>query len=86
MSKDDTDTHLRYGQGVLIKGFKESDDEGILTSRGFADTGAKYETVEDILYFKNYRNGIFQILPAGNFEISDELLKLEDQVTLTSEE
>jgi hypothetical protein len=28
-----------------------------------------------LLYFKNYRNSIFQILPAGNFELSDELQK-----------
>lgn len=30
-----------------------------MTVRGFADTRANYETISDILYFKNYRNGIF---------------------------
>lgn len=28
-----------------------------------------------MLYFKNYRNAIFQIIPAANFEINDELRK-----------
>jgi hypothetical protein len=28
-----------------------------------------------LLFFKNYRNSIFQILPAGNFELNDELQK-----------
>ena len=42
MSKDETDTHLKYGQGILIKGFKEKDDIGFLTAKGFADATAKY--------------------------------------------
>ena len=42
MSKDETDTHLKYGQGILIKGFKEKDDIGYLTAKGFADATAKY--------------------------------------------
>ncbi len=68
---------LRYGQGILLKGFKEKkDDIGFLTAKGFADTMAKYETFRDILYFKNYRNAIFQIIPAANFEINDELRKI----------
>lgn len=63
---------MRFGQGILIEGFKAvGDDRGLLTAKGFADVKAKYETYDDILYFKNYRNGIFQILPAGNFELSD---------------
>ena len=69
MSKDETDTHLRYGQGIIIKGYKPEKDEGegFMTVRGFADIRANYETISDILYFKNYRNGIFEFLPAGNF-------------------
>lgn len=68
MSKSDTDTHLRFGQGILIQGYKEKDNDlGFLTAKGFADIKTKYETYDDVLYFKNYRNAIFQILPAGNF-------------------
>ena len=51
-----------------------------MTVRGFADTRANYETISDVLFFKNYRNGIFQFLPAGNFEINDELFKLKSKV------
>ena len=46
---------------------------GYLTAQGFADIKVKYETSDDTLYFKNYRNSLFQILPAGNFELNDEL-------------
>jgi hypothetical protein len=43
MSKDEKDTHLRYGQGILIQGYKEKDlDLGFLTAKGFADIKAKY--------------------------------------------
>ena len=78
MSKDEKDDFLRYGQGILLRGFKSEDernDIGFLTAKGFADTTAKYETYKNILYFKNYRNAIFQIIPAANFEINDELRK-----------
>jgi len=44
---------------------------------------AKYETFKNILYFKNYRNAIFQIIPAANFEINDELRKFQE---ISSEE
>ena len=44
-----------------------------MTAKGFADTRARFETYDDILYFKNYRNAIFQILPASSFDINDEL-------------
>ena len=68
MSKDQHDDFLRYGQGILLKGFNQGKaDEGFLTAKGFADIAAKYETYKDILYFKNYRNAIFQIVPAANF-------------------
>jgi hypothetical protein len=61
---------------VLIEGFKTDGlDQGFLTAQGFADIKAKYETYDDLLFFKNYRNSIFQILPAGNFELNDELQK-----------
>jgi len=34
---------LKFGQGVLIKGFKtEGNDQGFLTAQGFADIKAKY--------------------------------------------
>jgi len=63
---------LKFGQGILIQGYKEkNNDRGFLTAKGFADIKAKYETFDDVLYFKNYRNGIFQMLPAGNFELND---------------
>jgi hypothetical protein len=78
MSKDEKDDYLRYGQGILLRGFKaerERSDIGFLTAKGFADTTAKYETYKNLLYFKNYRNAIFQIIPAANFEINDELRK-----------
>lgn len=70
MSKDEKDDYLRYGQGILLRGFKseaERSDIGFLTAKGFADTTAKYETYKNLLYFKNYRNAIFQIIPAANF-------------------
>ena len=44
---------------------------GLLTTKGYADEKAKYETYSNILYFQNYRDAIFQIIPAGNFEIHD---------------
>lgn len=63
---------MKFGQGILIQGYKEkNNDRGFLTAKGFADIKAKYETFDDVLYFKNYRNGIFQMLPAGNFELND---------------
>ena len=67
---------MKYGQGIIIEGFKtEGVDTGYLTAQGFADVNVKYETSDDILFFKNYRNSLFQILPKGNFELSDELEK-----------
>ena len=43
MSKDEKDTYLRYGQGILLRGFTDNkDDVGFLTAKGFADTTAKY--------------------------------------------
>lgn len=84
MSKDEHDDYLRYGQGILIKGFTSiEEDAGFLTAKGFADTTAKYETFKNILYFKNYRNALFQIIPAANFEINDELRKFQE---ISSEE
>ena len=44
-----------------------------MTTKGFADTRARFQTYDDILYFKNYRNAIFQILPASSFDINDQL-------------
>lgn len=41
MSKQEFDTHLRYGQGILIKGYKE-ESNGIMTTKGFADTRARF--------------------------------------------
>ena len=67
MSRDEADPFLKFGQGILIEGFKTDDFQGLLTAKGFADPQAKYETYSDILYFKNYRNAIFQILPSSNF-------------------
>mgnify|MGYP000876432740 CR=1 FL=1 len=77
MSKKEFDTHLRFGQGLLIQGFRAGEDGsmGLLTVKGYADKNVKYETYQDILYFQNYRDAIFQIIPAGNFEINDELTK-----------
>ena len=54
-----------------------------MTAKGFADTTAKYETFKNIFFFKNYRNTIFQIVPAANFEINDELRKVQE---ITQEE
>ncbi len=43
MSKQEFDTHLKFGQGILIEGFKtEGEDKGFLTAQGFADIKAKY--------------------------------------------
>ena len=78
MSKDESETYLKFGQGILIEGFKNDDHTGFLTAKGFADSQAKYETYDNILYFKNYRNAIFQILPSSNFEINDELRKARE--------
>ena len=70
--KDQNDKFLRFGQGILIQGYNPG-SEGVLTAKGFADIRALFETYDDILYFKNYRNSIFQILPASSFDIHDEL-------------
>lgn len=77
MSKDQSNTCLRYGQGILAKGYNEG-SEGVLTAKGFADIRALFETYDDVLYFKNYRNSIFQILPASSFDINDELKYIVD--------
>ena len=47
MSKDESDTYLRYGQGIIVKGYKQETDpdQGYMTVRGFADIKANYETV-----------------------------------------
>lgn len=44
MSKDQKDDYLKYGQGILIKGFtsNKEEDQGFLSAKGFADTTAKY--------------------------------------------
>ena len=44
MSKDENDSNLRYGQGIIVKGYKgQTDpDQGYLTVRGFADIKANY--------------------------------------------
>lgn len=43
MSKLEYDSHLKFGQGILIEGFKtEGEDVGFLTAQGFADIKAKY--------------------------------------------
>jgi hypothetical protein len=43
MSKDEKDDFLRYGQGILLKGFTEQKSNyGFLTAKGFADTTATY--------------------------------------------
>jgi len=77
MSKDEAAEDLQYGQGILISGFTTGkEDKGYLTAKGFADTMAIYETYKEKLYFKNYRNAIFQIVPAANFELNDELRRL----------
>lgn len=79
MSKDERADYLEYGQGILISGFSTGgEDQGFLTAKGFADTMAKYETYKNLLYFKNYRNVLFQIVPAANFELNDELRKLRE--------
>lgn len=68
MSKSNSDTHLRIEQGILIQGYMEkNNDLGFLAAKDFADMKTKYETYDGILYFRNYRNPIFEILPAGNF-------------------
>ena len=81
MSKDEKADYLCYGQGIQLHGFKDNkDDQGFLTAKGFADNTAIYQTYKEILFFKNYRNTIFQIVPAANFEINDELRKMQ-QIT-----
>jgi hypothetical protein len=43
MSKAESDTHLRFGHGILIEGFKtDGVDVGLLTAQGFADIKVKY--------------------------------------------
>ena len=43
MSKQEFDTHLKFGQGILIEGFKtDGKDLGLLTAQGFADIKVKY--------------------------------------------
>lgn len=43
MSKDQNETLLKYGQGILVQGYKSPGDGlGFLTAKGFADSQAKY--------------------------------------------
>ena len=43
MSKDEYDKYLKYGQGIIIEGFKtDGYDTGYLTAQGFADIKVKY--------------------------------------------
>ena len=82
--KDQNDKFLRFGQGILIQGYNPG-SEGVLTAKGFADIRALFETYDDILYFKNYRNSIFQILPASSFDIHDELKHISDNNLTTTQ-
>lgn len=44
MSKSEFDTHLRFGQGILIQGFRNDEEgrNGLLTVKGYADVNVKY--------------------------------------------
>ena len=59
MSKDESSTYLLFGQAILIEGYKSDEDKGLLTTKGYADDKAKYETYENILFFQNYRDATF---------------------------
>ena len=43
MSKGEFDTHLKFCQGILIQGFRTSEEGGggLLTAKGYADVNVK---------------------------------------------
>ncbi|CAD8133692.1 unnamed protein product [Paramecium octaurelia] len=71
--------NLRYGSFIRIAGKGNSGTKGIITSKGFFDHAVYFQTYEDMDDINNFRDGIFQILPRGSFEIHDEYLKGMDK-------
>ena len=80
---------MRFGQIIRIHGHKclqaepnKDEIRGMITVKGFTDKDAKYTT---FLSFKNcefYRQSLFQILPRGQFDPSenDEKSKREYEI------
>ncbi|CAD8049274.1 unnamed protein product [Paramecium sonneborni] len=71
--------NLRYGSFIRIGGKGNNATKGIITSKGFFDHAVYFQTYEDMDDINNFRDGIFQILPRGSFEIHDEYLKGMDK-------
>jgi hypothetical protein len=46
----------------------EKEIRGMITVKGFTDKDAKYTTFEQFKDCNFYRQSLFQILPRGNFE------------------
>ena len=67
---------MRFGQVIRIHGNKclpeeEGDIRGMITVKGFTDKDAKYTTFHQFKDCHFYRQSLFQILPRGSFEHSD---------------
>jgi len=49
----------------------EKEIRGMITVKGFTDKDAKYTTFEPFKDCNFYRQSLFQILPRGNFETTN---------------
>jgi hypothetical protein len=67
--------YLRYGQIIRIHGNEAGDKRGLITVKGFTDLDAMYIVFDKFRNINVYRQGLFQILPRGVFEIHDEVLR-----------
>jgi hypothetical protein len=71
MASRKSDIYLRYGQIIRIHGNECDQNKGLMVVKGFTDLDARYMTYSRFTEIKNYREGLFQILPKGIFEIHE---------------
>ncbi|CAD8053653.1 unnamed protein product [Paramecium sonneborni] len=69
--------NLKYGSIVRIQGKTDSGGQGFISAKGFFDKAVYYQTYEDLNDLNNFREGLFQLLPRGSFEIHDEYYKMK---------
>jgi len=65
--------YLRYGQIIRIHGNETGEKRGLIAVKGFTDVDAMYIVFEQFRNIEFYRQGLFQVLPRGVFEIHDEV-------------
>lgn len=54
----------------------------MIVAKGFTDPDAKYQTFDTFRNCKFYRQALFQVLPKGVFEQSDDKLSTEEKKKL----